>query len=144
MPITRIFDGSKTGIAIAVGLPMAMSPQRVLVVAPNHLVADAVTRSLPEFETVVRADFEGARAELDQHPPDFLITELRLGQYNGLHLAIRAHAHGYPVHTIIIGGPDKVLEADAKREHAKYLVSPVDGAALSTIVREMLSHPEAA
>ena len=123
---------------------MATGSLRVLVVTPNHMVADAVIQSLPEFETVVRADFAAARAELDQHPPDFLITELRLGQYNGLHLAIRAHAHGYPVHTIIIGGPDKVLEADAKREHAKYLVSPIDGATLSAAVHDMLSHPAAA
>ncbi len=123
---------------------MESNPPRVLIVAPNHLVADAVIRSLPEFETVVRADFPAAKAELDQHPPDVLITELRLGQYNGLHLAIRARANAHPIHAIVIGNHDKVLEADAEREHARYLVSPVDGTTLSRTVRDMLSHPAAA
>lgn len=46
-------------------------------------------------------EFAGARAQLSETPYDFLVTNLRLGAYNGLHLVHLAAAHGLPVRCIV-------------------------------------------
>jgi PleD family two-component response regulator len=59
----------------------------ILVVDPNiGYLSDAerVLRLLGEVE--VCADFTSARSRLVNRPPDLLITNLRLHEYNGLHL----------------------------------------------------------
>jgi DNA-binding response OmpR family regulator len=91
------------------------------------------------LEPDVVGDFASARELLGTHP-ELLITELKLGAFNGLHLAIRAGAQGTP--TIIIGDPDPVLEADARRMGADYLVKPVSPASLVDLVRRKLSSEE--
>jgi len=66
---------------------------------------------------------------------------VRLGEYNGLHLALRGQSHGVPA--IVIGEPDPVLERDAQKLGAVYvrqaeLVREHFLALLSTVRR---SHP---
>src|SRR5688572_13714838 len=51
--------------------------------------------------------------------PDILITELKLREYNGLHLALRAHRDGIP--TAVIGG-DPSFAGDAEEVGASYVV----------------------
>jgi hypothetical protein len=88
------------------------------------------------LEPDVVGDFASARELLGTHP-ELLITELKLGAFNGLHLAIRAGAQGTP--TIIIGDPDPVLEAEAKRQHARYVTSAVDHDQILGVIRELLA-----
>jgi hypothetical protein len=87
------------------------------------------------YEPTVVADFAGAKACLDKRP-DLLITELKLGAYNGLHLAIRASVSRTP--TIVIGEADPVLKADAERQQATYLAPPVDPRQIISLVGELL------
>ena len=87
------------------------------------------------YEPTAVADFASAKAYLDKRP-DLLITEVKLGAYNGLHLAIRASIHRTP--TIVMGDVDAVLKADAERQQATYLTQPVDPQKSLTIVRELL------
>jgi hypothetical protein len=82
------------------------------------------------------SDFATAKELLGTNP-ELLITELKLGAFNGLHLAIRAGAQGTP--TIIIGDPDPVLEAEAKRQRARYLTSLADPDQIIGVARELLS-----
>jgi DNA-binding NtrC family response regulator len=122
---------------------MSSLPHRVLVVAPTPGVAERVLGCLGEQEIVVRTDFASARRELDEHPPDLIVTEVRLGAFNGLHLAIRAHGRGVATQTIVVGTPDPVLQAEALHHHAAYITTPVDEATLSATMHELLAFTDA-
>ncbi len=100
-------------------------PQRVLVVAPSRPLARALAGTLKSsrYEPILVSDFVEAKTLLEARP-DFLISELKLGAHNGLHLAIRAAGQGTPA--IIIGDADPVLEAEAVRYKATFLKTPVD------------------
>jgi len=98
---------------------MSWTP-RILVVAPTPSVAGKVFAWLTDAGcgvTVVDS-FASAKRQLE-HDPCLLISEIRLGDYNGLHLALRAQARGIP--SILIGHPDPVLERDAQQIGAIYL-----------------------
>jgi hypothetical protein len=116
---------------------MSVHP-RVLLVGPIGGVTRTLATSLRSagFEPDVVSDFASAKEVLGTGP-ELLITELKLGAFNGLHLAIRAGAQGTP--TIVIGDPDPVLEAEAQRQHARYVTSLVDHEQIIGIVRELLS-----
>lgn len=114
---------------------MSLRP-RVLLVGPSGLVHGlAPLLTSAGYEPTVVGDFVSAKAYLDKRP-DLLITELKLGAYNGLHLAIRAGMHRTP--TIVIGDADPVLKADAERQQATYLTSPVDSQYVIGLVGELL------
>jgi DNA-binding response OmpR family regulator len=90
----------------------------------------------------VRADFLAARAEIDEHAPDLLVAEVRLGDFNGLHLAIRARGRGAHTQAIVIGPPDSVLEAEACRQEISYLTSPLDEDMFAVTARRLLRQAE--
>jgi len=117
--------------------------QRILVVASNGGVVERVLRSVGGQEIEVRTDFESARQELDRHPPDLLVAQVRLGAFNGLHLAIRARGRGLPTRAILIGEPDAVLENEAKEQNARYLTWPVEQETLAATVHDLLSAADA-
>ena len=48
-----------------------------------------------------------------------VITQLRLQEYNGLHLALRARQAGIPA--VVVGEPDAVLERDAEQLGATFV-----------------------
>jgi len=122
---------------------MANHLHRILVVASNGRVVERVLRSVPGHEIVLRTDFESARLELDRHPPDLVVAQVRLGAFNGLHLAIRARGRGLPTQTILIGEPDAVLEHEAKEQHAHYLAWPVDQQTLAATIHDVLTSADA-
>jgi DNA-binding response OmpR family regulator len=112
-------------------------PAQVLLVGRFGGVASALVTALAGagYQTVVASDFGEAKALLAARP-SLLITEIKLGAYNGLHLAIRARALGTPA--LVIGDPDPVLEADAKRQRALYVTPPVDPQRVLSLVSELL------
>lgn len=81
--------------------------------------------------------FEEASRALRASPPDLLITDVRLGPFNGLQLVISSPT---PIPAIIITGfADPVLESDARRRGAEYILKPVDPAALLRLVEQKLA-----
>jgi hypothetical protein len=92
----------------------------------------AATLKSGRYAPIVVSDFVVAKTLLEARP-DFLISELKLGAYNGLHLAIRAAGQGTPA--IIIGDADPVLEAEAARYKAAFLKSPVDPEHVLVLIR---------
>ncbi len=79
------------------------------------------------MQTVVACDsFERARQKLKDQPFDALITDVRLGAFNGLQLAVMARDM-YPNMRLIVfsGFDDPVLRSDAEQIGATYLVKPV-------------------
>jgi DNA-binding response OmpR family regulator len=115
-------------------------PQRVLVVAPSRPLARELAAILKSagYAPIVVSDFVVAKTLLEARP-DFLISELKLGAYNGLHLAIRAAGQSTPA--IIIGDADPVLQAEAERYKAAFLTTPLDPERVLVLMRATPASP---
>ena len=81
-------------------------------------------------------NYSDAKASLSNDPPPLvLVTEIRLGAYNGLQLALRAGSLTPRVTVIVTSGyPDSVLQQDAERVGATFALKPFDGAELLAAV----------
>ena len=89
------------------------------------------------YETTAVASFEQAARLIRKTPPDLLIADVRLGPFNGLQLIISSPT---PLPAIIITGfADPVLESDARRRGADYVLKPVDANALLELVEAKLA-----
>ena len=121
-------------------------------IRPKVLVVDdsldrgEIVRVLQQggYRVTTAATFEQATEILASAPPDVLITELRLGAFNGLHLIVRCRVRSPDVVAIVhTAFPDQVLEAEASRMNAEYLERPVDAVhLLATIARRLGAQPE--
>ena len=90
-------------------------------VASTSRMARNVTACLgDDREVLLASSYIGAKLQLTTHP-DVLITEVKLGAYNGLHLALRGKIAGIP--TIVVGPDDLGFAQEAERLGATYLVS---------------------
>jgi DNA-binding response OmpR family regulator len=117
-----------------------MKSRRVLIVAADARIAHRLIAwaTSEGHETRFCSVFAEAREELETRPPDLFITEVRLGEYNGFHLVIRAQWRGCATPTIIVGEPDAQLETEARQLGVEYLPRPLDPEALAGIARAML------
>ena len=112
---------------------------QILLVTPNTVAACTTRASLRAagYDVRVRSTFEGAARCLIRRDPDLVVADVRLGAYNGLHLAMRALWVGVPA--IVIGDQDGVLKREAQAMGAAYLTGPVDGRALMALVENLAS-----
>lgn len=117
------------------------SPRSVVVVDGNAPDRTNTVMLLEEAGYRVRAarSFDEAKALLAAECPDILITDLRLGQYNGLHLVLRTRTD-YPGMAALVTSrfADPVLEAEAHRQHAQFVLVPVTAAQLLQAVASSL------
>ena len=91
-------------------------------------------------EVSVATTFDAAKAVLAATPFAILITGVRLGEYNGLHLIIRSHIdHPLTAGIVISDGPDPALEQEAAKYGAACVSVPEDEARLLLLVAEKLS-----
>lgn len=119
-----------------------MPGQRSILVVESDLSELASTVSLLEsagYCVAAAAEFDEAKQLLATRPPDLLITGVRLGSYNGLHLVLRSRAEHPEMHAIVTSRyRDAVLEAEAQRQHADFLVRPLADAAFLDVVNRSL------
>jgi hypothetical protein len=109
---------------------------RILLVGPKGRAESLAPPLISAgYDPIVVADFPTAKAQLDNHA-DLVITEVKLGAYNGLHLAIRASGIRTPA--IIIGDHDTVLEADAARLQLNYLTPPIESEPVLGLISQLL------
>jgi hypothetical protein len=96
--------------------PTAVSKQ-VLLLDPRGLLNGAIQKRCDGIAgTLHHSDFKSARQSLLEHRPAILVTDLRLGAYNGLHLACVANTTRIGTRTIVFGDPmDPVLAREAQR-----------------------------
>jgi hypothetical protein len=67
--------------------------KHLLLVEPDPIISSALEHDYGRTAAIVRCpDFHGARSVLIDQPPDVLVTNLRLRDYNGLHLVLLAKA----------------------------------------------------
>ncbi len=111
---------------------------RVLVVAATPALASRLewyVRAAGHRPTVVTT-FAAAKSSLERHPrPDLVISEIKLCEFNGLHVAVRGHAIGVPA--IVIG--EKTFQREAEELAATWL-SPesLDGEALPAAIARLV------
>lgn len=119
-----------------------IAPARLLVVDDDqellNLIEDGLSRA--GYAVTACRRFEDARAALLEAPFALLMTDIRLGAYNGLQLALVARAH-YPDIPIVVltGYEDPVLRAEAERLGATYLMKPMTLAELRDHVARALA-----
>ena len=75
---------------------------KLLIVDPDLTRASLLARvAEPHAEVEIAIDFDSARHLLLTSCPDFLVANIRLGAYNGLHLVHIASCLGIPLHSIV-------------------------------------------
>lgn len=114
--------------------------RRILVVAQSTTLASTLLIWLaePQTELVVANTFASAKHHLTTRP-DVLIAEVKLGEYNGLHLALRGRALGVP--SIVVGTDDEAFSRQAEQLGARYLIaSELDADRLRSAMRQAMEH----
>jgi DNA-binding response OmpR family regulator len=114
---------------------------QVLVVAmraDNSLAMSVLKDS--GHQVVFVPGFEAAIKKLDQIAPDLMISDVRLGGFNGLHLVIRSQSTRPNMRSILLDRVhDPVVALDAQRYGATYLGGTVTMATLSEHVSRLLN-----
>jgi DNA-binding response OmpR family regulator len=78
------------------------------------------------FHVTLAETFAKAKERLSSRPPSVLITDVRLGEYNGLHLVLRGKSLRPDMAAIVLSdAADPVLQADAEAMGATFVVKPV-------------------
>jgi DNA-binding response OmpR family regulator len=117
-----------TTAAEGVNVQLNAQARRILVVDDDLGFLEGIEMALssPRQEVHAYADFEQARAALRTTVFDALLTDVRLGAFNGLQLALIARSANPHIRIVVISGTDdSVLRADAASIGAEYLVKPV-------------------
>jgi DNA-binding response OmpR family regulator len=110
------------------GSRFPLLPSTALIVEPNvsdmALIKSALTSA--GFIVTGTDNFKDAGALLIEAPPSMLVTEIRLGAYNGLQLAYRGKSVRPPM-TIVLTSAyrDPVLQRDLERIGATFVLKPV-------------------
>ena len=102
---------------------------RILVLEDDAQVSAVYTTSLKRagHEIVSCRRFEDARTELRNSVPDALLTDVRVGQYNGLQIALlfRSLSPDGPI-VVVSGHDDAVIRKEVGVLQGDFLLKPVD------------------
>ena len=91
------------------------------------------------YAVVSASSFQAARMALDCVEPDLLIADVRLDDFNGLHLAILSRLERPRTRVIIThASPDPSLEREAGRCDAAFVVNPLANPDFLRTVRSAL------
>jgi len=104
--------------------------QRILVVDDEPALLDAIKIAFERagHEVVACRSFEDARTRVLSERFDAIVTDVRLGAFNGLQLGVIARDKDPTLGIIVFSGyDDPVLRAQATDLGATYLVKPVTG-----------------
>jgi DNA-binding response OmpR family regulator len=115
------------------------------------LLVDTELRVLHDFAEALRCEgydvlpatsFQEGKRLWMHHHPGVLVVDVRLGEFNGLQLLMRARADRPDLHAIITCPfADPVLEAEARRFGGDFLVKPIDPMQIvAAIERSMMPH----
>jgi DNA-binding NtrC family response regulator len=90
------------------------------------------------YDVVTAEGVQVGRRAMDEASPDLLITDVRLGKFNGLQL-LAMNPRAVPA-IVMTGYPDPVLEAEARQLGAPFLLKPIKPSGLLTLVAELLQN----
>ena len=106
-----------------------MKSKSVLVVDDDEQMLGLVEHWLEDagYEVVACSRFEAARDYLLAHPPDALVTDVRLGAYNGLQLALRASRSAPGTAVLVMSAYDDIVSRrDAAAFGGRFMLKPFD------------------
>jgi DNA-binding response OmpR family regulator len=101
----------------------------ILVLDDDTAVAELYSNALTLAGHEVRVfhRFEDARRELKTHVPDALLTDVRLGEYNGLQLALLYRTLSPKGRIMVVSGHDDVtIRREAASVGADFFVKPIE------------------
>ncbi len=106
----------------------SMTAGKILILEDDPIVARVYGRALREDgnQVTVCSSYEQAREHLRQEQPDAVLTDVRVGEYNGLQLAIvfrRCSPDGRIV--VVTGYDDAVIRKEVGELHGEFLLKPV-------------------
>jgi len=143
---SRLLHMDSTGDTTSV-VPRPLAAAAALVVDPSLQEALSTVALLTGrgFEVTVAESFAKAKERLNARVPSLLITEIRLGEYNGLHLVLRGKAQRPSMAALVTSSvADPVLQADAEAMGATFLVKPTDEKnLLAAVLRTMFQRDRA-
>jgi ActR/RegA family two-component response regulator len=85
--------------------------------------------------------FLDAREVLATLEPRAIVTDVHLGDYNGLHLVAVAQVEHPRTTCLVVGPRDSALQAESYHLGARYLVEPVSPDTVSAVLTELVAHP---
>jgi DNA-binding NtrC family response regulator len=90
--------------------------KRLLLVEPDASVGQSLRATVERIaKTIICNDFLSARSQLLSAAPEILVTNLRLGEYNGLHLVLLATSDQAGTKSIVHSNrPDPYLIREAQ------------------------------
>jgi CheY-like chemotaxis protein len=101
--------------------------------------AEALVRA--GFTTLPVATFLEARDVLTEIEPEALVTDVQLGDYNGLHLVAIAQVEHPRTTCMVIGPRDPALQSESYHLGARYLVEPIAAERVAAILSELVAMP---
>lgn len=123
-----------------------MASTRVLVVDDDVQYLTLLATMVGEggYTVESKSRFEDAKRALGQHPPDALVTDIRLGAFNGLQLALQMR-DAKPTASIVVlsAFDDPMLRQQAASCAAHYFVKPVAAQALLAALEAGPAEPTA-
>lgn len=111
--------------------------QRVLIVDDESALLEAMKIAFEDSsrDIVACRTFEEARQRLLSEDFHVLITDVRLGAFNGLQLAVIAHDRNPRMKLVVFSGfDDPVLREEAAHLGASYVVKPVSAEQLLDLI----------
>lgn len=113
-------------------------PIKVLIVEPEASIRASFAEALDlaGFDIIEARTFQEARRILRDDAPGVLVTEVRLGGFNGLQLILTSLK---PIPSVLVSHADPVLQAEARRLGAAYLLKPVSHADLLVAIEQQLA-----
>ncbi|MBP7776452.1 MAG: response regulator [Acidobacteria bacterium] len=120
-------------------------PQRlpVLLVGTEEIQVKARLDTLSDagFTVLPVRGFLDARQLLAEQEPEAIVTDVHLGDYNGLHLVAIAQVEHPRTACLVTGPRDPALQAEAYHLGARYLVEPVTLDRLAAALAEVVANP---
>jgi len=93
------------------------------------------------FSVMPARGFLEARQVLAELEPEAIVTEVHLGDYNGLHLVAIAQVEHPRTACLVTGPRDPALQSEAYHLGARYLVEPVSMDRLGAVLAEIIANP---
>ena len=115
--------------------------QPVFVVGTHDARGRVEALSRAGFSAVLVTTFLDARQMLVETEPEAIVTDVQLGDYNGLHLVAIAQIEHPRTTCVVIGPRDSSLQAEAYHLGARYLVEPVEHDRLTAVLEELVANP---
>ena len=106
-----------------------MAREKILILEDDRAVADVYAQVLRAEgnDVTVCTRFEEARQQLKTMHPDAVLTDVRVGEYNGLQLALLFRTYSPQGRVVVITGyDDKAIRKEVEHLDGEFILKPVN------------------